>query len=219
MVGKTDRSAFEKEILKHIDSLYNTALRLTRNESSARDLVQDAYLRAVKFWKSFEKGTNSRAWMYKILMNLFYTEYARKEHEREVLDLHPFDPGNNDFYGSLDAPEIKDPESFLLDHIEGEDVMKVMDHLPADFRAVVLLFDLEGMTYREISEVLNIPAGTVMSRLFRARQVLKEKLAKVATDHGFTRSSTDDGDVPSEGTENLENLDDYRRNSGGKNKR
>jgi len=216
MAGKTDRNAFEKEILRHIDSLYNTALRLTRNESSARDLVQDAYLRAVKFWKSFENGTNSRAWMYKILMNLFYTEYARKEHEREVLDLHPFDPGNNEFYGNLDAPEIKDPESFLLDHIEGEDVMKVMDHLPADFRAVVLLFDLEGMTYREISEVLNIPAGTVMSRLFRARQVLKEKLAKVATDHGFAQTAAGSGAVPSDDTENLENLDDYRRNTGGK---
>jgi RNA polymerase sigma-70 factor (ECF subfamily) len=204
MGTKGDRAVFEKEVLKHLDSLYGTALRLTRNEQAARDLVQDTYVKALRFWDHFQEGTNSRAWMYKVMMNIFYTDYARKEHEREVMDLRPFDPGGADCTLEVDNPEIRDPETFLLDHIVDDDVKEALDELPVEFRAVVVMSDLEDLSYKEMAEVLNIPAGTVMSRLYRARQALKERLVGLAVERGIVAPKS-----------NVESLSEFRKKSAG----
>jgi RNA polymerase sigma-70 factor (ECF subfamily) len=185
MARRGDRGAFEKEVLKHMDSLYSTALRLTRSEQAAHDLIQDTYVKALRFWEGFEAGTNSRAWMYKIMMNQFYTDYARKEHERELMDLRPFDPASSDKSNDADIPEIRDPETFLLDHIVDEDLKRALEELPVDYRSVVMLSDLEDMSYKEIADVLDIPSGTVMSRLFRGRKALKTRLFGLARERGI----------------------------------
>ena len=203
MAKKRDRAAFEKEVMAHIDALYNTALRLTRDESLARDLVQDAYVKALRFWEGYEPGTNAKAWMFKIMMNMFYTSYARREREREVMEFRAFEPGNSLDHADVNIPEHRDPEAFLLDHIVSDDLRGALDALSVDFRTVVLLADLEDFSYREISEVLNIPAGTVMSRLFRARQVLKKKLVHLAVDRGIVSE------------EKVAHLDEYRQRASG----
>ena len=203
MARKKDRTAFEKEVMAHIDALYNTALRLTRDEALARDLVQDAYVKALRFWEGYEPGTNAKAWMFKIMMNLFYTGYAKREHEREVMELRAFEPGNTLDSADVNIPEQRDPETFLLDHIVSDDLREALEALPVDFRTVVVLADLEDFTYREIAEVLDIPAGTVMSRLFRARQSLKKKLLHLAVERGIVTE------------EKVARLDDYRRHAAG----
>lgn len=203
MAGRKNRATFEKEVLVHLDALHNTALRLTRDEARANDLVQDAYVRALRFWDSYEPGTNAKAWMFKIMMNLFYTSYAKRVHEREVMELRAFEPGNTLDHADVDIPEHRDPETFLLDRIVSDDLRAALEALPVDFRTVVMLADLEDFTYREIAEVLEIPAGTVMSRLFRARQVLKKKLVHLAVERG----------IVTEGT--VASLDDYRSRAAG----
>jgi len=184
MARRKDRAVFEKEVLAHMDALYNTALRLTRSEHLARDLVQDAYVKALRFWEGYEPGTNAKAWMFKIMMNLFYTGYAKREHEREVMELRGFEPGNSLDQADIAIPEQRDPETFLLDNIVSDDVKAALDDLPVDFRTVVVMADLQDFSYREIADVLNIPAGTVMSRLFRARQALKKRLLHLALERG-----------------------------------
>jgi RNA polymerase sigma-70 factor (ECF subfamily) len=203
MAKRHNRDAFDKEVMAHIDALYNTALRLTRNEALAQDLVQDAYVKALRFWEGYEPGTNAKAWMFKIMMNLFYTGYARREHEREVMELRAFEPGNSLADADVNIPEHRDPESFLLDNIVSDDLREALEALPVDFRTVVVLADLEDFTYREIADVLDIPAGTVMSRLFRARQSLKKKLVHLAVERGIVQE------------DKVAHLDEYRRKAAG----
>ncbi|MFA6033240.1 MAG: sigma-70 family RNA polymerase sigma factor [Myxococcota bacterium] len=202
MGKRPDRKGFEREVLGHMDALYNTALRLTHSEASAGDLVQDTYVKALRFWESYEQGTNSKAWIFKVMMNLFYTGYSRKEHEREVMELRPFEPDETAADIGLDIPELCDPEGFLIDRIFDDEVKRAIEELPADFRTVLILSDLEDMTYREIADVLNIPPGTVMSRLSRARRIMKDKLLAIAIERGV---------VKEKGSNKVADLDEYRK--------
>jgi RNA polymerase sigma-70 factor, ECF subfamily len=187
MSGQTDRRRAEFEALLEgqLDPLYASAVRLTRNARDAEDLVQDAVLRAFRFFEKFERGTNFRAWLFKILTNTFINRYRRVARERSIVD-GPQREAVQRQVVSHDATEAAaDPERHVLDRLVSDDVVRALDALPIDFRMVVILADLQDFSYREIADVLDIPVGTVMSRLFRGRRLLERSLLGYAAEVGL----------------------------------
>ncbi len=179
------RVEFEQLALDHIDPLYSAALRLTKNERDAEDLVQDTYLRAFRFFDKFERGTNIKAWLFKILTNTFINKYRRTSKERSIVD-GPEQETVQAHAASRDtAEQSNDPEKWFFDRILSDDVLRAVDALPLDFRMVVILADLQEFSYREIADILDVPVGTVMSRLYRGRRLLQKALARYAVDSGF----------------------------------
>ncbi|HET7037804.1 MAG TPA: sigma-70 family RNA polymerase sigma factor [Thermomicrobiaceae bacterium] len=172
------RAELEAEALAQIDALYRTAIRLTRNPADAEDLVQETYLRAVRGLDRFQPGTNLRAWLFKILTNAFINEYRRRSRQPKSTSLD--DTEEYYVYAHLiDSgiqPSSRRPEDEVLASITDESVVRALEALPAEFRQVVLLADVEGFAYREIAEIMDIPIGTVMSRLHRARRRLQRAL-------------------------------------------
>jgi len=204
------RSEFERQALVHTDALYGAAYRLTRNARDAEDLVQDSLLRAYRFWDSFEQDSNCKAWLLRIVTNTFINEYQRKKRSREVLDAATAEQDATD--GVLihaDANERQSPERALLDRSVSDDVQRALDGLPEDFRTAVVLCDVQGLSYKEIAEIMQTPVGTVMSRLFRGRKLLAAALRDFALHEGYVR-----GDV--RGTENTIDLEKYRAARAGK---
>ena len=185
---KRTRAAFEKEALPHLDALFSVALRLTRNERDAEDLVQDTMLRGFHFFDRFEPGTNCKAWLFRILHNLFVNKYRRRVREREVAGSIEAQGGVGPTLSVEAKDEADDPERRLLDGIDGllsDDVKRALDETPEDFRLAVVLCDLEELSYKEIAEVMDCPVGTVMSRLHRGRRLLQEKLRDYAAARGI----------------------------------
>ncbi len=179
------RDEFEALALRHLDALYAAALRLTRNERDAEDLVQDGLLRAYRFFDRFERGTNIKAWLFKILTNTFINKYRRTSKERSIVD-GPEQETVQAHAASRDtAEQSNDPEKWFFDRILSDDVLRAVDALPLDFRMVVILADLQEFSYREIADILDVPVGTVMSRLYRGRRLLQKALARYAVDSGF----------------------------------
>jgi RNA polymerase sigma-70 factor (ECF subfamily) len=182
-----DRARFEALVNAHLDSLYGSALRLTRNRAAAEDLVQDTFLKAWRSFHTFQTGTNARAWLYKILMNAYIDTYRKTSREPELVDQE--DVG--DFYLYARAQESEeyrrdgDPEEILLSKIMDADVKSALEQVPEPFRAAVILADLEEFSYREIAEILDIPIGTVMSRLYRGRRHLQRLLWDYAKRAGY----------------------------------
>jgi RNA polymerase sigma-70 factor (ECF subfamily) len=178
---KTDKEKeqlFNKEFLPLLDSAYNFAFRLTLEEDDAKDLVQDTFLKAYRFINSFQKGTNAKAWLFRILKNSFINEYRRKTKKPSTVDYQEVEQ----IYNS-DEADIKmttDLRVEILQDMIGDEVANALNSLDVDFRTVIILCDLEGFTYEEMSKILDIPIGTVRSRLHRARNVLKEKLQDYA---------------------------------------
>jgi RNA polymerase sigma-70 factor (ECF subfamily) len=189
------RDEFEALALRHLDALYGTAVRLTRNDRDAEDLVQDSLLRAYRFFDRFERGTNIKAWLFKILTNTFINRYRRSTKERALVD----GPEQEAVQGQLvsrDATDAAaDPERWYFDRVLSEDVLKAVDALPIDFRMVVILADLQEFSYREIADVLDVPVGTVMSRLFRGRRLLQKSLASYAVESGFLTAEASVADL------------------------
>lgn len=187
------RERLEQEALSHIDALYRTALRMTRNQSDAEDLVQEAYLRAFKALDQYRDGTNLRAWLFRIMTNAYINEYRKRSRRPVNSSLDDIE----EFYlydhliDSGVQPNSERPEDIVLNRITADDVLKSLDVLSDDFRHVVLLADVEGFTYREIAEILDIPVGTVMSRLYRARRRLQSSLYDFAVQSGYIRERTD----------------------------
>ena len=182
----TDRTRreFESLALGHIDPLYSAALRLTKNERDAEDLVQDTFLRAFRFFDKFERGTNIKAWLFKILTNTFINRYRRKVKERTVVEGAARE-GQNERFVARDANEsAANPEQYLFDRLLSDDVLRAIDVLPIDFRLVVILADLQEFSYKEIAEILDCPVGTVMSRLYRGRKLLQKSLLGYALESG-----------------------------------
>lgn len=173
-----DRERFTALISEHLDGLFRTALRLTRNRANAEDLLQETFLRAWRSFHTFKPGTNVRAWLYRILMNAHIDAYRRTTREPEIVDQDDVD----EFYlysKVQDSDEFRragNPEEALLSQLMEADVVGALDGLPDAFRSVVVLADIEGFSYKEIAEILNIPIGTVMSRLHRGRRQLQAKL-------------------------------------------
>src|SRR5882724_1985825 len=171
------RREFEHLSLEHLDALYSAGLRLTKNERDAEDLVQDTFLRAFRFFDKFERGTNFRAWLFKILTNTFINKYRRQVKERSFSEGSERESVTAQLF-SADATEAAaNPEDHLLDRLLSEEVLGAIDQLPIDFRMVVILADLQEFSYREIAEILDCPVGTVMSRLFRGRKLLQKFLS------------------------------------------
>jgi RNA polymerase sigma-70 factor (ECF subfamily) len=174
---------FEEEALVHLDALYGLALRLSGgDEPRAEDLVQESILKAYRAWDRFEAGTNCRAWLMTILRNTFINQFRQKKSRPTPIEFEqaaerPF----------ADALYEADPEGRIFDHIIDDQVIGAIDELPEEFRVVVVLSDLEGLTYQEVAELMGIPVGTVKSRLFRARKRLQERLYEYAVEMGYLK--------------------------------
>lgn len=177
---------FEKEAVPHMDAVYNFALRMTGDEDDADDLVQETYMKAFRFFDKFEKGTNCKAWLFRILKNSFINDYRKQTKEPNKVD---YDDVQN-FYENIKSNEVEskhyelDAFSNLLD----DDISKAITELPEDFRTVIILNDIEGFTYEEIADFVDIPVGTVRSRLHRARKMLYVQLFDYAKERGFLKS-------------------------------
>lgn len=170
------RAKFEALLGPWLDPLYASAVRLTRNERNAEDLVQDTVMRAWRFFDKFEEGTNFRAWIFKILTNTFINSYRRNTRERALQDESERQSVEARFFSADATEQSQNPEEHLLDRVMSQDVLAAIDSLSIDFRMVVILADLQEFSYKEIAEVLDIPVGTVMSRLFRGRKQLQKLL-------------------------------------------
>ena len=174
---------FEKELLPHVGALQTFAYHLTYNQEDADDLVQETYMKAYRFIDKYEQGTNAKAWLFKILKNAYINEYRKKVRQpnkvdfEEIVAYHDTDDDHISGYSDL--------RQEIFEHMMGDEVTGAINSLPIDFRTVILLCDIEGFTYEEIASIIDVPIGTVRSRLFRARNLLKEKLTSYAKDHGY----------------------------------
>ena len=175
---------FEKEFMPHINSMYNFAFRLTNDEDDANDLVQDTYLKAFRFIGSFEKGTNAKAWLFRILKNSFINDYRKRSKEPNKVDYQEVET----YYDSEEAAGTEQTSDLRVEAVQdmiGDEIATALNALPVDFRTAIILCDIEGFTYEEMAKILDIPIGTVRSRLHRARQLLKDKLRKYAASMGY----------------------------------
>ena len=174
---------FEDELLPHIDALKTFAYHLTYREDNANDLVQEAYLKAYRFIDKYHPGTNAKAWLFKILKNAYINEYRKKSKRptqvdfEQIVTYHQADDDHGSGYMDL--------REEIFSNMMGDEVTTAINALPIDFRTVILLCDVEGFTYEEISKIIDVPIGTVRSRLFRARNMLKEKLHNYAETLGY----------------------------------
>jgi RNA polymerase sigma factor (sigma-70 family) len=166
-----------------IKPLYNFAFRLTFDEDDAHDLVQETYLKAYRFIDSYEKGTNAKAWLFRILKNSFINDYRKQSKQPGMVDYQEVES----YYNSddVDEPMTADLRVDAFKDMLGDEVANALNALDVDFRTIIILCDLEGFTYEEMAKILDIPIGTVRSRLHRARQLLKEKLKEYAKTMGF----------------------------------
>jgi RNA polymerase sigma-70 factor (ECF subfamily) len=183
--------SFQSQALEHLDALYRTALRMTRNPQDAEDLVQETYLRAYRFFDQFQPGTNMRAWLFKILTNSYINTYRKAMAEPKSTSLE----GTEEFslYHQMGRESQTgglgwDVEAEVLDRFAEEDIRAAIENLPPAFRMTVLLADVEGFSYKEIADITEVSKGTVMSRLFRGRRLLQKSLWERAREAGFARS-------------------------------
>jgi len=181
------RNRFAEEAIGYLDTLYRGALRLTRDPAQAEDLVQDTYVRALRYQGSYQVGTNMKAWLFAIMRNLFWDRFKGGRPDDVSLD------GDGEFalYDTLKDPSAV-PEAEVLDGIAAEEVVRAVEKLPELHREVVLLVDVEGFSYKDAAEVLGVPIGTVMSRLHRARRQLQRSLYDYALESGIVRAGGDD---------------------------
>ena len=182
-----DRARFEELAMPHMGSLYTAALRMTRNPADAEDLVQETYLKAYRAFDTFQEGTNLKAWLYRILTNTFINAYRAKKRRPDESDIDDLE--NLYLYrrlGGLEgATAGRSAEEEVLDRFTEAEVKEAIEALPEQFRLAVLLGDVEGFSYKEIAEILDIPIGTVMSRLHRGRRALQKRLYEFGRQRGL----------------------------------
>jgi len=187
--AKSKKREFEETALPYMDSLYRTALRMTKVREEAEGLVQDAYLQAYKGFDNFQKGTNCKAWLFKILRNVFINKYRKDMRSPDIVQYEKVE--NFYLYNQITSHQdlnidfLKEPGR--LEELIGEDVNVALQGLPDEFKEVVILSDIEGFTYEEISRIIDAPIGTVKSRLNRARRFLQKKLWDYAVKKGFIK--------------------------------
>lgn len=196
------REEFEREALKHLDALYGAALRLTRSPSDAEDLVQDAFVKAYRFYDRFEPGTNMKAWLFRILTNTFINKYRRTTRERKVLEGRDAEPVGDGVMSRAAMRTLTDPVSEAHRRLITAEIQEALDSLPEDYRVMIMLADVEELSYKEIATIVGCPIGTVMSRLHRARKKMQRRLIDQAIQLGIV----DEPDVSEPVS-----LEDYRR--------
>lgn len=175
---------FEDEMLPHLDAIYNFALRLTTDPNDAEDLVQDTIVKAFRFFNSYEKGTNAKAWLFRILKNSYINNYRKKSKQPHQVDYDEI----STFYETVRSEQSNttDMEDIMYGQLLDDDVTRALERIPEDFRTVVLLCDVEGFTYEEIANMLDVPIGTIRSRLHRGRNLLRAQLVEYADKRGYT---------------------------------
>lgn len=218
---------FESQAMPYLDSLYSTALRMTHSPEDAEDLVQETYLKAFRHYEQFEEGTNFRAWLFRILKNTFINEYRKQQRRPLESDFADVEESAESRLSDESNQRAPTPEERLLDGVLDEDVLHALAELPDDYRMAITLADLEGFSYKEIAETLDIPIGTVMSRLYRGRKRLEEALLEYARRRGYMRRDegpaklrSDDLRRPGLGgnggdDRQVEGSKEYRRRAGG----
>lgn len=184
---KSDTQGFEREALVHLDALYSSALRMSRSEAEAEDLVQETYLRAFKSYHRFEKGTNCRAWLFRIMTNIFINKYNRNKSGPEIIRYDDIDdcyvpqgPSGADYFQNRAC----DPRWVFMNLLD-DDIKRLLWDLPAEFRISIILSDIQGFTYADVAEMTRVKIGTVKSRLFRARKKLQKGLWEWAAANGY----------------------------------
>ena len=188
---RNDPAEFEREALPYLESLYNTAYRLARNAEDAEDLVQETYLRAYRSFDKFTPGTNLKAWLFRILKNAFINEYRKRKAAPREEDFAGIEDTFESRVDTDRVPSIPNPEQEALSRSLDQGVQGALEALPADYRMAIVLADLEGFSYKEIAEILEIPIGTVMSRLYRGRKLLEQQLLTYARDRNYLRGGVE----------------------------
>lgn len=176
---------FEREMIPHLDSLYNFAIRLTTDPIDAEDLVQDTIVKAFRFFGSYEKGTNAKAWLFRILKNSYINNYRKKSKQPQQVDYDEI----STYYETVrsEQSDTTDMEDIYYRDRLDDQVTRALQRLPEDFRTVVLLCDVEGFTYEEIANMLDVPIGTIRSRLHRGRNLLRVELEEYADKRGYSK--------------------------------
>jgi RNA polymerase sigma-70 factor, ECF subfamily len=182
------KKRFQAEALPILDSLYAGALRMTRKPADAEDLVQETMMRAYRAFDRFEPGTNLKAWLFRIMTNAYINTYRKKQREPQKVSQDEVE--EFDLYRELrdhDPNIATTPETIVLDNLVDGDIIEAIDDLPEQFRLAVVLSDVEGFSYAEMAEIMDVPLGTVMSRLHRGRKALQKRLWEIARDRGIVK--------------------------------
>jgi RNA polymerase sigma-70 factor, ECF subfamily len=211
--SKLPKDPFSEEALTHLDAMYGVACKLTRNPTDAEDLVQDAFVKAMRARDQFHAGTNLKAWLFRILTNTFINKYRRGGLERSVLDGPDADPLADGWVSANTMRQLRDPEMLaLMPIVEGE-IQVALDALPPEFRLAVILCDVEEFSYEEIAQIMGCPIGTVMSRLHRGRKLLQRSLYNHALALGIVKGEEQLGErreMAPEKVATTANLAEYR---------
>ena len=199
--SRKKRQAFEREALPHVDAMYGMALRLCANERDAEDLVQDAVVKAFRFFDRYEPGTNIKAWLFRVLVNVFYNSCRKQKNVQRLHSEAGELPSHLDLFIASATTTARGGEGPLLDRIAASEIRAAIEDLPEEFRLAVILCDVYDFSYKEIAEILGRPVGTVMSRLHRGRRLLQRALHDYAVEQGYIRPDDD----------KTTDLDGYRR--------
>ncbi|MFN2490513.1 MAG: sigma-70 family RNA polymerase sigma factor [Actinomycetota bacterium] len=189
-LSKEDSRRFQADALPLLDSLYGAALRMTRNPADAEDLVQETMLRAYRAFDRFEPGTNLKAWLFRILTNAYINTYRKRQREPQKVSQDQLE--EFDLYQAIKdhgAQFAKTPESIVLDSLVDSDILEAIEDLPEQFRLAVVLSDIEGFSYAEMAQIMDVPMGTVMSRLHRGRKALQKRLWDLARERGIVKGA------------------------------
>lgn len=188
-VKKKEKKEFEKACLEHLDALYTLAVKLTGTRHDAEELVQNTYLKALRFASRFEWGTNLKAWLFRIQTNAFINDYRHRKHRQNYLERAAAESVYDEVFDREAQAYAANPESHAFTRFFAEDLERALDELPDEFRLVVVLADVEGFSYKEIAKMIDCPIGTVMSRLHRARKLLQRELVDYAVEAGLVPES------------------------------
>ncbi len=205
-----EQAEFARLALEHLDSMYGAAMRLTRAPADADDLVQDAFLKAYRFYDRFEPGTNLRAWLLRILTNTFINKYRRNVRERKVLDGEDAEPVGDGVMSRAAMRALTEPENDAMRSIVSQEIEKALNELSDEHRLMIVLADVEELSYKEIADIVGCPIGTVMSRLHRARKQMQGRLVEQAVEMGIV----DIARLAPDAREEPVSLDAYRRARG-----